>query len=250
MKLIFPPAKKVRAPELITPQAYVDATARGLKLPPKAVMCPMTPLVHALVKQGNWQKHFLSAEVYVSPAPDFCFITGFGCGGPSVVLAAEQAIALGVQELILVGLAGSLQEEVIPGDVVVCEESICADGTSPHYTPKEIVRASKKLTARFMHKLRAQKLDFHVGRNWSTDAIFRETKTEIKHYQKNHVLTVDMETSALLALCARRKTACAAVYVISDYLGGQTWQPNFKNPQVWQNLRRVLDISARVIRNG
>ncbi len=242
MKLIFPPHKKIRSAELVTPQMYVDVTARGLKLPSKAVVCPITPLVQTLVKQGNWNKRFVSSDIYVSPENDFCFITGFGCGGPAVALAVEQAACLGVNGIIFVGLAGSLQEEVVPGDIVVCTESICADGTSPHYTSKELVRTDKKLTARLMKALRAQKLNFHFGRNWSTDAIFRETKQEIKHYQKNHVLTADMETSALLTVCARRKVPCAAAYVVSDYLGGSTWQPDFKNPLIWQNLRRVLAI--------
>ncbi len=242
MKLIFPPVKKVRSGALVTPEKYVDLTAPGLKLPSKAVICPITPLVQTLVKQGNWKKRFLAADVYCSEKEDFCFITGFGCGGPAVALAVEQAACLGVREIIFVGLAGSLQEEVLPGDMVVCTESLCADGTSPHYTSKELTRADKKLTARLMQKLRAQKLNFHVGRNWSTDAIFRETKAEIKHYQKNHVLTADMETSALLAVCARRKIPCACVYIVSDSLGGKTWQPDFKNPLIWQNLRRVLAV--------
>ena len=245
MKLLFPPSKKLHAPALVTPQAYVDVTARGLTLPAKAVVCPLTPLVQTRVKQG-WKKRFLSADVYCHEKEDFCFITGFGCGGPAVALAVEQAVALGVQEMVLVGMAGSLQEEVLPGDIVVCTESICADGTSPHYTSKELVRADTQLTARLMRELRAQKLNFHSGRNWSTDAIFRETKTEVKHYQKNHVLTVDMETSALFAVCARRKIPCACVYVISDYLGGKTWQPDFKNPLIWQNLRRVLAVCQHV----
>ena len=245
MKLIFPPHKKIRSAELVTPQMYVDVTARGLKLPSKAVVCPITPLVQTLVKQG-WKKRFLSAEVYCHEKEDFCFITGFGCGGPAVALAVEQAACLGVKEIVFVGLAGSLQEEVLPGDIVVCTESICADGTSPHYTAKELVHADKKLTARLLKVLRAQKLNFHLGRNWSTDAIFRETKAEIKHYQKNHVLTADMETSALLAVCARRKIPCACVYIVSDSLGGKTWQPDFKNPLIWQNLRRVLAVCQHI----
>ncbi len=97
-----------------------------------------------------------------------------------------------------------------------------------------------------MQTLRAQKLNFHIGRNWSTDAIFRETKAEIKHYQKNHVLTADMETSALFAVCTYRKIPCAAVYTVSDYLGGKTWQPDLKNPQVWQNLRRLLTVCQQI----
>lgn len=245
MTLIFPPHKKIRSAELVTPQMYVDVTARGLKLPSKAVICPITPLAQTFVKQG-WKKRFLSADVYCSEKEDFCFITGFGCGGPAVALAVEQAACLGVREIIFVGLAGSLQEEVLPGDIVVCTESICADGTSPHYTSKELTRADKKITARLMQVLRTQKLNFHLGRNWSTDAVFRETKQEIKHYQKNHVLTADMETSALLAVCARRKIPCACVYIVSDYLGGSAWQPDFKNPLIWQNLRRVLAVCQHV----
>ncbi len=239
MTLLYPRAKK--SSSLITPKAYVEVVARGLKLPSKAVVCPITPLIQTLVKQG-WKKRFLSADIYCNEAADFCFITGFGCGGAAVTLAVEQAVALGVKEIIFVGLAGSLQEEVLPGDVVVCTESVCADGTSPHYTTKELARADKKLTARLMQTLRAQKLNFHIGRNWSTDAIFRETKAEIKHCQKNHVLTADMETSALFAVCTYRKIPCAAVYTVSDYLGGKTWQPDLKNPQIWQNLRRVLAV--------
>ena len=157
-----------------------------------------------------------------------------------MALVAEQLLALGVRQIVFVGLAGSLQEEVQPGDIVLCNESVCADGTSPHYTAKELVRTDKKLTAHWAGALKAEKIDFHVGRNWSTDAVFRETKAEIRHYQKNHVLTVEMETSALLAVCARRKIPCAAAYVVSDYVGGNVWQPDFKNPLIWQNLRRLL----------
>ena len=161
-------------------------------------------------------------------------------------MTAEQLIALGVKEMIFVGLAGSLQEEVQPGDRVVCDESICADGTSPHYTAKELSKPSRLLLNKLIKKLRAEKIDFHVGRNWSTDALYRETTAEIKHYQKQHVLSVEMETSALYSVCTRRKAACAAVYVVSDYVGDGKWQPDFRNPLIWQNVRRLVAASQHM----
>ena len=242
MNLIFPLLKKVRLPGVTTAKKYVQETAAGLKLPSKAVLCPLTMLAKVVTSQGNWKKHFVAADIYCKENEDFCFVTGFGCGGPAVALVTEQLIALGVKEIMFIGLAGSLQEEVLPGDIVLCEQSICADGTSPHYTNKELVRADKKLLTHLAHALHAKKFDFHVGRNWSTDAIFRETKAEIKHYQNNHVLTVEMETSALYAVCARRKIQTVAVYVISDSLREGKWKPDFKNPLIWQNLRQIMTI--------
>ena len=246
MKLIFPPSKKIRLREVVRAATYVQLTARGLKLPSKAVVCPLAPLAKQVTAQGAWKKRVLPAEVYCAEGADFCFVTGFGCGGPAVAMTVEQLIALGVKELILVGLAGSLQEEVQPGDIVVSNESICADGTSPHYTARELVKPSLLLTRKLMQRLRAEKIDFHVGRNWSTDALYRETTAEVKHYQKNHVLTVEMETSALLAVCARRKVMGAAAYVVSDYIGGDVWQPDFRNPLIWQNVRRLVAASQHM----
>ena len=246
MSLIFPPSRKLRLPEVISAKKYVQETACGLTLPTKAVICPFTMLAKTVTAQGKWKKHFVSADIYCAEKGDFCFVTGLGCGGPAVALVVEQLIALGVKEIIFVGLAGSLQEEVLPGDIVVCDESLCGDGVSPHYTGKEIVRADKKLFARLTQALRAQKIDFHVGRNWSTDTLFRETRAEIKHYQKNHALTVEMETSALYAVCARRKTKAAAVLVASDSLNEDVWKPDFKNPRIWQNLRRLVAILQTV----
>ena len=247
MKLVFPPVKKARRPGVITAEKYTDLTARGLKLPPKAVVCPLTPLAASVTAQGKWTKRVLPANVYCNEGNDFCLVTNFGCGAPAAAMTVEELAVLGVEEMIFVGLAGSLQEEVQPADIVVCTESVCADGTSPHYTAKELIKADKKLTVRLCASLRARKLDFHVGRNWSTDAVFCETKQEIKHYQKNHVLTVDMETSAVLAACARRKIPCAAAYVVSDYLGGTTWQPDFKNPQISKNLRQLAAVCRALL---
>lgn len=247
MKLVFPTAKKVRQPGITTAEEYVRLTAPGLKLPSKAVICPLSPLAKTVTAQGNWKKRFVSADIYCAEKEDFCFVTAFGYGGPTLAMAVEQLAALGVKEMIFVGLAGSLQEEVQPGDIVLCNESICADGTSPHYTNKERVRADKNLLARLGRGLRAQKLDFHIGRNWSTDAIFRETKAEVKHYQKNHVLTVEMETSALYALCAGKKIKAAAAFVISDSLYEGKWTPDFKNPLIWQSLRKLAGVSRKVL---
>jgi len=39
-----------------------------------------------------------------------------------------------------------------------------------------------------------------VGNTWTTDVIYRETKSEIKHYQGTGTATIDMEAATILLL--------------------------------------------------
>jgi len=246
MSIIYPSAKKTNRGVVISPRQFARFAAHGVTLPPRAVVCPLPWMTKYMLSQGAYEPVYMFGEIYADKKRNVCFIPLAGCGAPAVAIQTELAVTCGVKQAVFVGTAGSLQEEVLPGDIVLCRESICADGTSPHYTPKEIIPSHKKLTARLAAALRAEKLSFHQGRNWSTDAILRETKAEIKHYQKLSVLTVDMETSSFLAVCARRKIAGAAAYVVSDCVGDGTWQPDLQNPLIKKNLRRLLSVSQQV----
>ena len=246
MRIIYSPAKKTDRVVVISPQQFARVAARGVTLPPRAVFCPLPWMTKYMLSQGTYEPVHVFGEIYTDQKRNVCFIALAGCGGPAAALQTELAIACGVQQAIFVGTAGSLQEEVLPGDLVLCRESVCADGTSPHYTHQEMIPSHKQLTAQLAAALRAEKLSFHQGRNWSTDALLRETKAEIKHYQKLSVLSVDMETSAFLAVCARRKIAGAAAYVVSDCVGNGTWQPDLQNPLIKKNLRRLLSVSQQV----
>ncbi len=247
MKLVFPIKNTRRSPALISPRAYVNVTARGLQLPSKALVCPFSLLAKTITAQGTWKRYFLSADVYCAESQDFCFVTGFGCGGPAVALAVEQLIALGVKEILFIGLAGSLQEEVRPGDIVLCDQSICADGTSARYIQRETVSSDPALQNLLARVLRAEQVNFHTGRNWSTDTLFRETKAEIKHYRQKNVLTVDMETSAFLAICKRRRIRGAAAFVVSDVLHTGKWSPDFSDPLIWKNVRQLAQTGRFVL---
>ncbi|MBO7191652.1 MAG: hypothetical protein J6V32_06170 [Elusimicrobiaceae bacterium] len=239
--------KKSVGEAVVTAKEYVSLMARGLTLPPAAILCPVVPLAKTAAGKNYLLKNVGGIEIYVFPEEKFCMATGFGCGGPAAAMAVELLAALGVREMILVGLAGSLQEEVLPGDTVVCDGSFCADGTSVCYTSKEIIKPSAPLFERFTRALRASGENFHVGRNWSADAIYRETKAQIKHYQKQQALTVEMETSAFYAACARLRVRGVSAFVVSDSLHKLRWEPDFKNAALGPNLRRLFDCARRTL---
>lgn len=246
MSLLFPKKNKNLRSALITPQAYAHQFARHLTLPPRAVMCPISPLTKYVESHSRWKKYYCLSDIYVLEGKNACYVTHFGSGAPAASAAAELLIARGVKELFFIGLAGSLQEEVQPADLVLCREAVCADGVSPCYTKKESIRADRTLLCAWAEELKRAGKDFHTGRNWTTDALFCETKTEVKHYQKNNVLTVDMETAALYALAKKRGARAAAAYAVSDELCRLVWEPHFGDKRLLRQLETLFDAALKI----
>ena len=240
-KILFPKSKKPFLKEIFPPAAYVNKVAAGLKLPSKAIICPIAWLTKYVLSHGKYKHYNCVSDIYVFEGKDLCYVSVTGYGAPGFAMALDVLIALGVKEIIFIGLAGSLQEEAQPGDIVLCEEALCDDGTSPCYTAEQTVSANKTMLTKLARTLKKNNINFHIGRNWSTDAIFRETKEEVIHYQKQDVLTVEMETAALYAICKKRKARAVACYVISDCLYNYKWEPRFREPAIWKGMERLYE---------
>ena len=247
MDILYPAAKKINQRGVVSPQVYARYMARGMVLPPRAVLCPLPWLTHYVLSQAKYETKHLLGEVYIDTKKDFCFIALAGCGAPAAALQTELAIACGVKKCIFLGTAGSLQEEVQPGDIVLCQQAVGADGTSPHYHARPVIMPQAHLTATFGRQLAADKKNFHTGRIWTTDAVFCETKAEVKHYQRQRVLGVDMETAAFLAVCRRRKVGGAAVLVISDALYKGVWEPSLKLKEIAGELKSCFDSARKTL---
>lgn len=245
MTLLFSKKNKISRPALITPQAYVHQFARNLKLPSKAVLCPISPLTKYVENHTRWKKYFCLADIYLLEDKNACYVTGFGSGAPAAAAAAEMLIACGVKEIFFIGLAGSLQEEVLAADLVLCREALCGDGVSACYTRRECVQADKTMFNSWAKTMQEDGKNFHSGTNWTTDALFCETKAEIKHYQKHGVLTVDMETAAIYALAKKRGVRAAAAYAVSDELFRLTWEPHFGDKRIFRQLEILFETALK-----
>lgn len=247
MKLLFPKNKKPALKGISSVQDYVGHIAQGLKLPAKAIICPISSLTKYVTSHSKWKKYTCGMDIYVLEGKNVCYITNFGYGTPAVAMKLEILITLGVKEFVFIGLAGSLQEEVEPADLVLCSEALCDDGTSPCYVSTETARPNKALFDKLAKKLKANHQNFHIGRNWTTDAIFRETKQEIKHYQKNDVLTVEMETAAFYAVCQKRKVRAVAAFGISDKLCHYQWETHFGERPIYRSLEIIFESALQAM---
>jgi uridine phosphorylase len=154
---------------------------------------------------------------------------GFGIGAPVAASMLEELTALGARRFVSIGYAGSLAPDLTIGETVVCTEAIRDEGVSHHYlAPGRAVGPSPVLTAHVERSLTAAAIDFTRGPTWTIDTPYRETIEEIRHYQSQGVLTVEMEAAALFAVAQYRGVEVAAAFVVSDTLGDLIWDPQFR----------------------
>lgn len=161
----------------------------------------------------------------------------FGFGAPAATSTLEKLAALGTSAVVSIGTAGSLQRNLNPGDLVLCEAAIRDEGVSHHYLPPgRLAAASAGLSAALGTALAAAGLPFRAGVSWTIDTPYRETVAEARHYQAEGVLCVEMEAAALFAVAQVRGLQLASAFAISDSLADLVWVPRFREPEVQAGL--------------
>jgi hypothetical protein len=174
---------------------------------------------------------------------------GFGIarlptGAPAAAFLLDQLVACGARTLITVGIGGSLVPSVMPGAVVVAEEAIPGDGTSPHYatTSGRTLPASPALVHDLAGALAERGADACTGTTSTTDAPFREVPAAVDEARCRGGLTVDMEAAAAYALAAHRGVSACSALVVTDGVW-ERWHPAFGTPPV----RRALEAVCRLL---
>jgi uridine phosphorylase len=160
-----------------------------------------------------------------------------GIGAPAAAAALEELAALGVSSFVSIGTAGSLQRELRPGDLVLCEAAIRDEGVSHHYLPPaRLARADPAMTSALRAAMTLRGLGYRAGTSWTIDTPYRETVAEARHYQAEGVLCVEMEAAALFAVAEVRGLRVASAFTISDSLADLVWNPRFHEPEVEAGL--------------
>ncbi len=171
-----------------------------------------------------------------------------GIGPSDAAVKMEGLIARGSRRFINIGFAGGLQKELEIGDIVVCDRAIRDDGVSHHYLADEkYVYLSSALTNTLKKKLTSEGIRFTEGTTWTTAAPYRETIRELKEYQKEGALTVEMEAAALAAVAEYRGMEFSAAFVVSDSLADFGWKPQFHSEKAAKGLRTLYHAVLSVL---
>jgi uridine phosphorylase len=170
---------------------------------------------------------------------------------PQAVMAMEKLVVLGVKRIWVLGWCGSLQPDLRIGHLLIPSGAVSAEGTSRHYPIGDRSPVSDAEMNRALEgELSRQKLFYAKGRVWSTDAPYRETSAQVLTHQRDGVLAVEMEMSALMTLALYRSVALAGVLIVSDELFDLKWRPGFSDPRLKSASRSAGEILLRLAGYG
>jgi uridine phosphorylase len=195
---------------------------------PRAVIfAPQKSLADSILRRNASKqiKGFLG-EFHILKRTDgqIAILTGFGIGAPVIAGLTDEFAALGVQQFVLIGMAGGLQPELTTGSLIIATGALRGEGVSQHYLPpRPIVAASLDMVEGISGILKQQNHPHSIGTTWTTDAPFRELRKDVLDHQRQGILAVDMEAAAMLAVVHSMNLSAVALFSIADHLSGGEW---------------------------
>ncbi len=235
MGIIFPKKGK-HSPEL-GPVAVVAGTENDLSL-----LCELLA-----INSKDYQKLFTSRLYCANRTDHGIALCGPAVGAPYAVMVVENLIAWGAEKIIYLGWCGSISQQVKIGDIVLATSAFIDEGTSQHYQPNKNNRTypSERLTTRLSDEMTQAQIKYHSGAIWTTDAIYRETRSKVETFQRRSALAVEMEMSSLFTVARYRGVDLGALAVVSDELTSFKWRPGFK----LKEFKHGRQAACQVIKN-
>lgn len=205
---------------VITAAAQINSAHHEcrLRLPETAVLFFMSKGTDYLIEHYNTEEmaepfpRFLNrCSIWEIKDLNLCFLDG-GRGAPQAVDTVETLAALGVKNIIAVGMCGAYDENVRVGKIIAPQKAFVEEGTSLHYYESiEVSYPNGDL-------LETATAFLHIS-NYpivSSDAVYRQTFDKERLWREKGAVGVDMETSAVFSVAQYLGLKAVALLMISD----------------------------------
>lgn len=140
-----------------------------------------------------------------------CYLYG-GAGAPMAADTVETLAALGVKNIVSVGLCGGFSDKVHAGEIIVPEKAFVEEGTSLHYYDG-IVSASPD--EEYL-KAVSGALEKRTHPIVSMDAPYRQTFKKEAEWRRLGAVGVEMETSAVFSVSKYLGLRAISLLMVSD----------------------------------
>lgn len=147
-------------------------------------------------------------------------------GAPGCVSLLEDLFVLGAQRLVLFGTCGVLDASIADCSILIPDRAVRDEGTSYHYAPAaDEIEVNPRYREAFIDILNRHGCSYTVGKVWTNDAIYRETREKVRRRREDGCVCVDMECSAVAALAAFRGKEVFHFFYAADHLADEAWNP-------------------------
>lgn len=146
-----------------------------------------------------------------------------GVCAPLAAAMLEFVIQIGCKKFIACGSAGLLDKN-LSKKLIVPTSAIRDEGLSYHYLkPGREVHADPEAVKAIINTLKKHDIDHVLGKTWTTDAMYRETRDKINLRKEESCVTVEMEAAAFFSVAKFRGVQFAQILYGSDDVSGEIW---------------------------
>lgn len=153
-------------------------------------------------------------------------------GAPACIAPIEElSTVLDTRKIIHFGGAGCLDKEIARGKIMIPTEAYRDEGTSYHYAPaSDYIRIKNHdVVKAFMEQNR---IPYVLGKTWTTDAFYRETVNNFERHKADGCISVEMEGSAVQAVCDFRGLEVYMFFTGGDLLDAPEWTNRKEKGQI------------------
>lgn len=147
-----------------------------------------------------------------------------GVGAPMSAACIDELYEMGVEKIIVFGTCGVLDRDIEDCSIIIPNAAIRDEGTSYHYAPpSDEIEVNEKHIDTFTKMLDDMGISYTIGKTWTTDAIYRETKDKVKARKEQGCICVDMECSADAAVAKFRDKDLIQFFYAADNLDNEDY---------------------------
>ena len=241
---------------VITAAEQITSAHRGccLRLPETAVLFFMSKGTDYLIEHYNTEEMAEPFPRFLNRCPiwkikdlDMCFLDG-GRGAPQAVDTVETLAALGVKNIIAVGMCGAYDENVRVGEIIAPQKAFVEEGTSLHYY--ESIEASYPNGD--LLEMATASLSISNYPIVSSDAIYRQTFDKEQLWREKGAIGVDMETSAVFSVAQYLGLKAVALLMVSDIHpikpGAPKWEWHMTKDMKYHLAEQGIALAKKLVR--